>query len=461
MSEKQNRPETLVDDIVQLQSLWHLIYVRRALVLGFALAGLTIGLLAAALLQLRAVPATSLRVLLGPPGFRAGVFTSGRGVDPADLRQPALIAQALHAIGIEDEATRNRIRAALAITAFHSPAQIKKRELTRISGETPPPLVEDEFLLTLALPARDPVSTAQREQFLRALVDALSESLRQTFATLPVETNGPVQNLSTVRYEDYEMAIYHGMQPLYTLLDRLGSAAAGRAESWASDAVSLRTELEALSNLEVTELRLLADSAISTAARESKLRILYSQRKDLDRTARRIHAEVDVYEQTLTRSLGRARQIPASRDIGFPQPLFADAALIQGAIATDLNNYLLRRILEARLQMARNTTDRDWLEERIRNLENAPAVTPEREATIAAARERFTTAYKKLLTKLQTTLAEFSDVAARESVQISLPAQTEPIHPGLLKGAALGFAVGLLTGLAVSFLRIGHGNRAT
>ena len=121
------------DDAIDFDELFARVRRGIFLILGVALAGLTIGIAVTLVAAIKQPAVSTLRVTFGFPGFERGTYPNGTKFQPDDIRAPDVINEALKRLGLTDGGANlaSKVRGAIGISGVVSPNIIKERDRLR------------------------------------------------------------------------------------------------------------------------------------------------------------------------------------------------------------------------------------------------------------------------------------------------------------------------------------------
>jgi hypothetical protein len=196
------------DDAIDLAGL--ISCLRRGLPKTMALSAL--GLAVGAIIFVVTGPfleiQTTSRVAFSFSGFEKGLYPDQSKFQVDDLRAPDNILEALRGMELDtSEKFQSQIRAALTIEGIIPPGVIKERDRLRTAGQTPPPLLPDEYQITLTLPRNFPLTSRQRELLLSRIVSAYRERFVRTYVNTPLDFGNAFQSLNDADFFEYELIL--------------------------------------------------------------------------------------------------------------------------------------------------------------------------------------------------------------------------------------------------------------
>jgi hypothetical protein len=437
--------------------------VRRGfiLVLALLLIGIAAGMIIGLADAYRQPAVTTQRVTFSFAGFERGTYPNGAKFQPDDLRAPDVINDALARLGMADPTGRlaTQIRGALVISGVVSPALIKERDRLRVAGQPVPPLIPDEYEMSLTLPRDQAPGLRQRELLVTEIVSAYRRKFRRTFVDVPAEFGNAFAALSAADFIEYELVLTKELQNLVSFLENQSLVAQQfRSPTSGLSFQDLLKQANLFSQIKVNNvLGPIYMHGLSKDRDHALVKMDYFLRT-LEDQEQRLREEEAVVANLLDQTRERSQNyVLASKQLNpqSAQPL-VDQSLIDTLLANDAYNFLVRRALEAGLAVKRVQAQKNqWTERRQR----MQSFIQTKDSGQAAAIEQMQAAlrslegeYQKLLQEVQTCLTDFSTQEYSDAVRISMQAATPSHLRGGLVGALVGGMTGLFLGLGMSLL---------
>lgn len=456
------------------------VYTRlcRGLVqtLGFA----ALGVAFAALIYLVASPTisttTSMRVTFNFNGYAKGEYPDHSKFQPDDVCAPDVIANALKRQGLENAGgMAGEIRAALTIEGFIPPNVVKERDRLRTAGQTPAPFIPDEYLVTLTLPRKYPLSSRQRELLLNEIVSQYQENFQHTYAEMPLAFGNAFETLRNADYYEYELILTEEIQNLSDFLRQQLNV--DQDEASTSNSSPARTFRSRTTNLSFSDL--LEQTRLFEQIRLNEtLGIIYQN--GLSRNRGTAMVKMDYYLHTLEDQeqkaveeervvdglLARSQERSQDYVLGIktqaaqqrPEAPIIDQGLIDSLLANDAYNFLVRRALDAGLAVKKIQADKARLIERQQKMEAfLKSASADQSGVLAQVQDSLVElekAYKELISNIRLTHADFAKQQFADAIRISMHPVTDSRYRPLAVAGAVGGFIGLALGIGLSLLGI-------
>ena len=366
------------------------------------------------------------------------------------------------------EETQSKIRAALTIEGIIPPDVIKARDRFRATGQNPPAYIPDEYLLTLTLPRKFPLSTQQRGLLLNDIVSAYQEKFQRTYATVPQAFGNAFDALRNADYFEYELILDSEIQGIISYLNQqLEQARAFRSSTTNLSFNDLLRQAESFSQIRLNEtLGLIRQNGLSRNRGIAMVKMDYFLRTLGDQEQKAMEDE-KVVQDLLTKTQERAQnyvlgiksQAPQQR----PETPILDQGLIDSLLANDANNFLVRQALTAGLEVKRIQAEKAQLLERRKNMEGFLKSAGEDQSAIIAQVQKslldLEASYKDLVSNIRKTQADFAKQQFADAIRISMQPITGSLYRSMVVAAAIGGFIGLALGMGLSLLGVYLGGR--
>lgn len=433
-------------------------------ILGLGALGLAIAAIAFALLSPALTVQTTTRVIFSFPGFERGVYPDGSKFQPDDLRAPAIIAEAMRRQGIDlSDDAQSKVRNAISIEGIIPDNIVKARDRLRATGQTPPPYLPDEYVVTLSLGRGFPLNGAQRERLLLEIVNVARESFKRTYSQLPAGFGSAFETLRGADLPEYEIVFNSEIGNLTSFLNnQVEIAKQFRSPSTNLSFKDLLEQVNLLSQLQINEvLGLIRYYGLAHDRRTAILKLDYYLRQvEFDEA----HAVED--EKVVRDLLGQAQSREQSYVLGVKsqtvirpgEPPILDQGLVDSLIANDAYNFLMRQALQAGLkvksidsQKIRLTDERDSLLAFEKNQAgNDKGAMDHFQKALGSLKET----YDRLVENVRRTHADFADQEYGHAIQLSAEVHSSSFYRSLAKAGIVGAFLGCAIGLGLSALGI-------
>ena len=449
------------------------VFARLARGLAQTLGLAALGLAIAAIVYLVAGPSTtattSMRVTFAFSGIEKGEYPDHSKFQPADLRAPDVVISALNRQKLDaSEETQSKIRAALTIEGIIPPDVIKTRDRLRAAGQNPPAYIPDEYLVTLTLPRKFPLSTQQRGLLLNGIVSAYQEKFQRTYATVPQAFGSAFDTLKNADYFEYELILNAEMQSIISYLNQqLEQAKTFRSSTTNLSFSDLLKQTESFSQIRLNEtLGLIRQNGLSRNRGIAMVKMDYLLRTLGDQEQKAMEEE-KVVQDLLTKTQERAQNyvlgIKSQATQQRTEAPILDQGLIDSLLANDASNFLVRQALAAGLEVKRIQSEKAQLLERRKNMESFLKSTGEDQSAIITQVQKslldLEVSYKDLVSNIRKTQADFAKQQFADAIRISMQPITGSLYRSMVVAAAIGGFIGLALGMGLSLLGVYLGGR--
>ncbi|MEO7798676.1 MAG: hypothetical protein ABIY47_13230 [Opitutaceae bacterium] len=464
------------DESISLRDL--LVPLARGLrqIVGLALLGLVIAAVGSFLAAMFRPITTSTRVVFSFPGFERGEYPDRSKFQSDDLRAPSIIGEALKRQKLDTSiAFQSKIRGGLGIEGVIPANIVKERDRIRLSGQTPPPYIPDEYVVTLSLPRSSLLNDAQRNSLLNEIVSVYREKFNDTYADVPEPFGNAFTTLRQADFPEYQLILDKEIESISSYLEQLllqtgkerdETKRVERQRSFRSPTTNLsfkdlleQTQLFAQIRLNET-LGLIYQNGLSRDRSTALVKMDYYLRV-LDHQERRASEEESLVRGLLTQSqersqnyvLGIKSQAASPRSDG---PIL-DQGLVDSLLANDAYNFLVRQTLQAGLRVKQIQSEKARLMQLRENMKSfLGREIVDQVQLFARVNKSLTdleTSYQQLITNIRNTHADFARQQYGDAIRLSAEIQTE----GVLKSLAIAGFVGALlgAGLGAAFAFLG------
>ena len=460
------------DDAIDLRDLFFRLIKGAFQILGLALLGLAIAATISLVINRSQPTMTSTRVAFSFPGFERGQYPDKSKFQADDLRSPAVVDEALKRLGFDTSSDfQSRIRGGLSIEAIVPPNIVKERDRLRVAGQTPPTFIPDEYVLSLTLTPSSSFSTAQRERLLSEIVTVFRENFYRTYGQPPLAFGTAFETLSKADFSEYELVLNSEISSIRTYLIQQGELARSyRSPTTNFSFKDLAEQTELFAQIQLNEvLGVIRENGLSRNRATAMLKLNYYLRQLEERELKAIEEEKlvrDLLNQTQARAqnyvLGVKTQTAQNRG-----EAVLDQGLIDSLLANDSYNFLVRRALDAGLEVKSIQAQKTRLIAQRDNLKSFLESPPKDQSAIIAqsadALKRLESTYQTLIGNIRKTHADFSRQeygnAIRITDEVRTPGKLKPLVLSSAVGAFIGFAMG--AGLSLLGVYIGGRKPAT
>jgi len=434
-----------------------------------------LGLAVAAVIYLLAGPftiaTTSIRATFAFRGFEKGEYPDHSKFQPDDLRAPDVVIEALNRQKLDtSEEAQSEIRAALTVEGIIPPDVIKTRDRLRAAGQNPPAYIPDEYLVTLTLPRKFPLSIPQRGLLLNDIVGAYQEKFQRTYATVPQAFGNAFDTLRNADYFEYELILDSEIQNIASYLNQqLEQARTFRSSTTNLSFNDLLKQTESFSQIRLNEtLGLIRQNGLSRNRSIAMVKMDYFLRTLSDQEQKALEEEKvvqDLMAKTQERAQNYVLGIKSQATQQRSEAPILDQGLIDSLLANDANNFLVRRALTAGLEVKRIQAEKAQLVERRKNMESFLKSTGEDQSAVIIQVQKsladLEASYKELVSSIRKTQADFSKQQFADAIRISMQPVTGSFYKSMVVAAFIGGFIGLALGVGLSLLGvyIGGGKR--
>jgi hypothetical protein len=441
--------------------------LRRGLpmTLGLSLLGLALAALAYSIAGPFAIVATSTRVVFSFAGFEKGEYPDKSKFSPDDLRSPEIVAEALKREGLNaTEETQGQVRAALSIEGIIPDSVIKERDKLRASGQTPRVYIPDEYILTLSLPRKFPLSSRQRELLLSEIVSVYQEKFTRTYVALPINFGKAFESLDGADYFDYEIVLNQESQNLTVFLTELSESGRAFRSSRSNLSFSdLLKQNQLFTQIRLNEtLGLIRQNGLSKDRQVALMKMDYFL-KTLSDEENKAAEEEKVIQALLKQTQERMQNyvLGVKSQAGQPRsdsPI-VDQGLVDSLLANDANNFLVRKALEASLKTRRIQSERAVLQDQRNNMQTfIKSDLSQKAETLTQFQKSLDSlkvVYDRLVNDIRVTYEDYQRQQYGSAVRISMQTRTDGFFRKLAMVGMVGLAVGAALGLGLSLLASG------
>jgi hypothetical protein len=452
----------LAYESIDVRGLWNCLARGCAQIIGLALLGFMLAVLISwSTTQVSFVP-VSMRVAFAFSGFEKGQYPDGSKFQPDDLRSPAIVAEALkrlnfdNAIGVD-----GAIPANLSVEGI-IPAEINKDyDRLRAVGQTPPPFVPYEYVISLTLPNSFPLTIAQRGLLLGEIVAVFREHFRHTYVELPTNFGNSFATLRNADPWEYELILNDEMRNLTEYLkQRQDAARLFRSVTTNLSFGDLVMQSDLFTQIQLNQvLGLISNNGLSKDRAIAMMKMNYAL-SSLDDQENEGVAEARVVQDLLAKSEEHAQNyiLGIKSQASQPHAEMLDQGLIDSLLANDAHNFLVRRALDAGLNVARIQAEKARLSERREKMASFIKLNEVAQSNIIAQTQDALKAlegnYDDLIARIRSTQADFERQEFADAIRVTM----QPAAPSLFRKFALlsllGALLGLVGGVGLSLVGI-------
>lgn len=449
------------DDTIDLADLLRRLRTGLPATLGLAFLGLAVGILIGLVATSRETTVSTLRVTFGFPGVEHGKYPNGSNFHPDDVRAPDVVNEAIKQLGIPNATPElaSRVRGAISISGIVPQNIIKERDRLRAAGQTVAPYFPDEYEVSLFWPRDDALDSNQRELLLAEIINGYREKFRRLYAVLPLQFENAFEQLRTADFVDYELVLNRQMDALTGYLEQLTREAKQfRSPSSNLSFQDLLKQAQLFSRIRMKEVLGIIYQGALSKDRAQTLAAMDYQLQQLEFEEQRLKEEEAVVLSYLTRAQERGQTyVLATRtDLTQGTQPIVDQDLIDGLLANDAYNQVLKRALEASLAVKKVQVEKAQLLERKKRLETIghPGHRDSDDSIKAAekALEQLENGYSELLSTVRVCLEDYARQEYADAIRITMPPQTKSWIIAVALGAIIGMFTGTSAGLGLSLL---------
>jgi hypothetical protein len=446
------------DEVIDLRDVLKKLGRGLGQILGLTLLGLVIAVLSSLVLIPQHLVSTSTRVVFSFPGLEKGEYPDHAKFQPEDLRAPEVVAEALKRQGLDTaNEAQSQISGALSIEGIISPGITKERDLSQAAGQTLPVYVPDEYIVTLSLPGKFPISEEQRARLLNEIVSVYRENFQRTYASTTAPFGHAFDTLQNADFPEYEQIFNREIDSITDYLNqqlKQGKDFRSPTTNLSFQDLLEQTRLFAQNRLsEPLELiyqgGLSRNRTLEMAKMEYALRMLDEQE---------LHAAADQKVFTDLLALLQAQSYDGDTKSQANQP-HPETSLLDhdpdSQLANNTPGVLVSRALEAGLKVSQLQADKALLSEQLEALKSAKDDASDT-AQVQKSLTDLEPAYHELIDNISKTQADFAHQQFADAIRISDAVTTTggiSSRKLALIGAA-GCFLGLAAGMGLSLLGI-------
>jgi hypothetical protein len=432
--------------VLDLRDIVSRLFRGLAQILALGLLGAAIAA-AAALIFSPVLPiSTSARVMFSFTGYERGQYPDKSKFQPDDLRAPDIVSEALERakLGTSDD-IQGKVRGALTIEGIIPTNVVKERDRLRSLGQVLPPYLPDEYMLTLSLPGKFPLSNRQREQLLNNIVGAYRDKFQRTYANVPLGIGNAFETLKGADFFEYELVLNEEVQNIINYLnEQIDTTKSFRSQTTNLSFGDLLRETELFAQIRLNEtLGLIRLNGLSKDRKTAMVKMAYYLLTLEDQEAKALEGEkviLDLLGKTDQHSQNYVLGVKSQAVQARPETPILDQGLIDSLLANDSYNFLVRQALTAGLTVKRIQSEKAILLERQKSMQDSLAT--------------LESSYSALVEDIRKTNDDFERQRFADAVVLSMEPRTDSTYRRPMIIAVIGGLLGLLTGAGLSLLGI-------
>lgn len=445
------------DDSVNLRRLISCIAHGTPRICGFILIGVCLGLAATVVLRLVSPPPTVTRVAFSFREYDAGQYPDKTKFQSDDLRAPAVVAEALRALGMDfSTELQSKVRGAISIAPI-VPANIaKEQDKARAAGLTIAPFIPNEYTVSLEASLKLPLSQQQRERLLSEIITTFRNSFRRKYGPSPLAFGTAFETLRNADFPEYELVLTTEVDNIRTYLrDRSDKAPAYRSPWTNCSFKDLLEQTELFSQIQLNEvLGLIHENGLSRNRSTAMMKLNHHLRLLEERERKAMEDERVVREllnQAQTRSQSYLLGIKSqATDVRGNSPQ-VDQRLVDSLLANDAYNFLIRRALQAGLVVRKVESDKARLIDLRDNMKSFVESAQQDQTAIMARVEtllrQLENKYQTLIAAIRHTHADYMQQEYGNSIQLADEIRTARLLPALIRSTMIGAFLGFVAGV--------------
>ncbi len=464
---RRNESNDSLEDSIDIRELFQRLGRGLAQTAGLALLGVVIAAIGYLVISPYRPVSTSTRVNFAFDGFERGEYPDHSKFQADDLRSSEIIAVALRKLNLDtSDAFQGQIRGALNVEGLISAEVVKQRDRLRSAGQIPPPYTPDEYVITLTLPRKFPLSVAQRERLLSEIVSAFQERFQRTYARLPVDFGNVRDALQGADFPDYVILLESEVKNISEYLtQQTEKAKSFRSSSTNLSFPDLTKQVDLFKQIQLDDvLGLIRMNSLTRNKQKALMKMDYTilTLKDQERLALE---EEKVAREYLDKTEARAQNYVVGIKSQVPQqradaPML-DQGLVDSLLANDSYNFTLRKALDASLKVRGIQSEMAKIQERRKELNGTSNTIelPDRESTmktVEAALKTLLANYDQLMGNIRKTHADYARQQFGNAIRLSDQIITvdRSVARTLIVPSAIGGFLGMALGMGLSLLGI-------
>jgi hypothetical protein len=429
---------------------------------GLALLGVFFAAITCILID-RAYPdVITTRLVFGFPGYEKGEYPDHSKFQPDDVRAPAIIATALQRQGLNTSTEfQAAVRGAIGFEGIVPPNVVKERDRLRAAGQTPSAYVPDEYILTLTAPHKMALSMQQKKNLLGEIVSVYRETFTKTYGHPPVAFGSAFDTLKDADYPEYDLVLNQELQRVVSYLsEQIAQARSFRSQNTNLSFGDLLEETQLFAQIHMNEaLGIIRENGLSRSRRTAVTKMDYHLRI-LDHQEKHAVAQEAVLQELLQKAqtknqsyvLGVKSQMAQTGS----ETRLLDQGLIDSLVANDAYNFLVRRALDAGLQVRRVQSEISRMKDVRENMQHFMEKNEEDQSTaIQQAQEslvKLKKEYANLMDNIRRTQNDYAQQEFGNAIRLSDQIRADGLMKKAVIMSAVGAFLGALLGVGLSLL---------
>lgn len=432
-------------------------------ILGLAFIGLVVATLSYLMFSPVTQELTTTRIVFSYDGFDKGLYPDKSKFSAEDVLAPDVIESALINQGLSASPDfQSRIRSALTIEGIIPTAVVKERDQLRATGQTPPIFLPDEYLLSLSLPHKFPLSARAREHLLTAVVDAYRSKFERNYANVALRFGNAFESLKGADLVDYELVLNGESQEMITFLQQQNA----RSSLFRSPTTNLSfgdliQKAEIFIRIDLNELLgLIQKSGLSENRELALMRLDYYLQNLADRERKAVE-EDKLVQDLLEKASEHAQSYVLGVKTQAAQPRseapVLDQGLIDSLLANDAYSFLVHKALESGLAVRQLQSEEAILRERKKRLETPGSESLSSNSIrnqIVQALAKAQASYNKLVDDIRKTDSDYEKQQFSDVIRVSMGPKTASFYWSMAAASSIGLALGFFAGSGLSLLGI-------
>jgi hypothetical protein len=451
-----------------------LIYIKKTIIklfkslpraIGFACLGIFISTSIFLIYNNFTYISTDARVVFSFKGSSNSVYPDQSKFSAQDLIDLDIINNALQ---IEEFKTsedfQNIIKKSIYVEGIIPIEKVKARDRLLATGQNVPPLIADEYRLSLNLKRNFPLSFDQRKRLLNSIINSFRVKFEKTYAKPPISLGNLSASLLTADYDDFE---------------RILADNSSRIESYLADLVKdAGTFRSGKTKLSFGDL-INENKNFNQIYRNKTLGLIHEGNLARDRMSALIKMDYQLYElsnlekhqieeeKTTREFLNEAASYNSKYILGIKSDLtnqptvttpVLDKGLIDSLLANDTYSLLIKKALDASLKVKNTQVEETIINENRKRmyaaLKSNTDIDKELVNKAALSMKELINAYEKLVLDIRDTYSDYASREFSDAIRLSAPVETESIWRSLLIAALVGLGMGGALGMGLSLLDI-------